>query len=74
MWEFGARLSEPDMRYAIKTGVAGAMLAAPAFIESTRSTFLKFRGEWALIAFFASMSLTVGQTNFLSFFRVVGTM
>lgn len=74
VWEFGARLGQPDMRYAIKTGLGGAMLAAPAFLEQTRATFLEYRGEWALIAYFATLSPTVGMTNFLSFFRITGTM
>ncbi|WOO77198.1 uncharacterized protein LOC62_01G000785 [Vanrija pseudolonga] len=73
-WKLGSRIREPDLQYAIKTGVAGAMLAAPAYIERTRPIFLEYRGEWALIAFFATMSPTVGQTNFLSFFRIVGTL
>lgn len=64
-WKLGSRIREPDLQYAIKTGVAGAMLAAPAYIERTRPIFLEYRGEWALIAFFATMSPTVGQTNFL---------
>lgn len=42
-----------------------AMLAAPAFTEIGRPIFLGFRGEWALIAYFATMSQTIGQTNFL---------
>lgn len=40
-----------------------AILAAPAFTEWGRPTFMEFRGEWALIAYFATMSPTVGQTN-----------
>lgn len=51
-----------------------AMLAAPAYTEWGRPMFLEYRGEWALIAFFATMSQTVGQTNFLSFFRIIGTL
>jgi hypothetical protein len=50
------------------------MLAAPAYTEAGRPIFLEYRGEWALIAFFATMSQTVGQTNFLSFFRIIGTL
>lgn len=65
VWTLGARLREPDMKYAVKTGLGGAILAAPAFAESTRATFLEYRGEWALIAYFATMSPTLGQTNFL---------
>jgi hypothetical protein len=45
------------------------MLAAPAYTEAGRPIFLEYRGEWALIAFFATMSQT-----FLSFFRIIGTL
>nr|XP_018261601.1 uncharacterized protein I303_06041 [Kwoniella dejecticola CBS 10117]OBR83759.1 hypothetical protein I303_06041 [Kwoniella dejecticola CBS 10117] len=64
-WRFGERLREPDMRYAIKTGLGGAILAAPAYTEAGRPFFLQYRGEWALIAYLAAISQTVGQTNFL---------
>jgi hypothetical protein len=66
------------------------MLAAPAYTEVGRPLFLEYRGEWALIAFFATMSPTLGQTNFVyvsgvmlgergltdgsSVFRVLGTL
>ncbi|WRT68516.1 uncharacterized protein IL334_005492 [Kwoniella shivajii] len=73
-WRFGERLREPDMRYAIKTGLGGAILAAPAYTEAGRPFFLQYRGEWALIAYLAAMSQTVGQTNWLSLARVVGTI
>lgn len=81
-WSFGERINQPDLRYALKVGLAGgewrvinadegeadekAMLAAPAYTEVGRPIFMEYRGEWALIAFFATMSPTVGQTNFLS--------
>ncbi len=41
------------------------MLAAPAFTEAGRPIFNEYRGEWALISYFATMSVTLGQTNFL---------
>ena len=50
LWAFGARLQDHDVKYAVKTGLATAMLAAPAFIEATRPTFMEYRGEWALIS------------------------
>ena len=50
VWAFGARLRENDMKYAIKAGMATAMLAAPAFFEVTRPLFVEYRGEWALIS------------------------
>lgn len=50
LWTFGGRLQDHDVKYAVKTGMATAILAAPAFIEATRPTFMEYRGEWALIS------------------------
>ncbi|KAF8269290.1 Fusaric acid resistance protein-like-domain-containing protein [Lactarius quietus] len=74
LWTFGGRLKDHDVKYAVKTGMATAILAAPAFIETTRPTFMEYRGEWALISFFVVMSPTIGATNFLSVHRVLGTL
>jgi hypothetical protein len=63
LWAFGARMKERDMKYAIKAGMATAMLAAPAFIEATRPLFMTFRGEWALISFFVVISPTIGAVS-----------
>ncbi|KAF8504112.1 Fusaric acid resistance protein-like-domain-containing protein [Gautieria morchelliformis] len=73
-WALGARLKEPDMKYAFKAGVATAMLAAPAFFDATRPWFVEYRGEWALVSFFIVISPFIGQTNFLSVVRVLGTI
>lgn len=50
IWALGARLRENDLKYAIKAGMATAMLAAPAFFDRTRPIFVEYRGEWALIS------------------------
>jgi hypothetical protein len=50
LWELGARMRDHDIKYAVKTGAATAILAAPAFFEATRPTFMEYRGEWALIS------------------------
>ncbi|KAG8975012.1 hypothetical protein FRB90_009653, partial [Tulasnella sp. 427] len=73
-WRLGARLRETDLKYAIKSGFAIAILALPAIIESTRPYFLRYRGEWALISCFVVLSPTIGQTNFLSVHRIGGTI
>ncbi|WVQ72128.1 hypothetical protein IAR50_001673 [Cryptococcus sp. DSM 104548] len=73
-WAIGERLRQPDAKYAIKTGMGGAMLAAPAFTEVGRPIFLRYRGEWALIAYFATINQTIGQTNFMSMARIAGTI
>ncbi|EGO00416.1 hypothetical protein SERLA73DRAFT_52646 [Serpula lacrymans var. lacrymans S7.3] len=74
LWELGARLKEHDLKYAFKAGMATAMLAAPAFFDSTRPVFMEYRGEWALISFFVVISPTIGATNHLSVHRVLGTL
>ncbi|KAF9792510.1 Fusaric acid resistance protein-like-domain-containing protein, partial [Thelephora terrestris] len=74
LWVIGGRLKEPDVKYAVKVGMATAVLAAPAFIRTTRPIFTEYRGEWALISFFVVMSPTIGGTNFLSVHRILGTL
>lgn len=49
-WAIGDRLKENDCKFSIKAGMATAMLAAPAFFESTRPFFNEYKGEWALIS------------------------
>lgn len=61
----GGRLEDSLLGFANSNRRCLAMLAAPAFTEIGRPIFLRFRGEWALIAYFATMSQTIGQTNFL---------
>ncbi|KIJ39387.1 hypothetical protein M422DRAFT_257704 [Sphaerobolus stellatus SS14] len=61
LWALGARIKEPDMKYAMKTGLATAMLAASAFWEGTRE-------------FFVVISPVLEQTNMLSLHRVLGTI
>jgi hypothetical protein len=50
LWTIGARLKERDLKYAVKAGMATAMLAMPAFFDATRPIFTEYRGEWALIS------------------------
>lgn len=50
LWAFGARMRQSDIKYAFKAGMGMAILAAPAFFDRTRPTFMHYRGEWALIS------------------------
>ncbi|KAK7001339.1 ArAE-2 domain-containing protein [Favolaschia claudopus] len=74
MWRTGNRLGENDTKYAVKAGMATALLAAPAFFDTTRPYFVEYWGDWALISFFIVISPTIGATNFLSLHRVLGTL
>nr|GAT47657.1 predicted protein [Mycena chlorophos] len=74
VWTIGTRLTESDAKYAIKAGMATALLASPAFFDSTRHIFVEYWGDWALISFFIVISPTIGATNYLSLHRVLGTI
>ncbi|KAJ7467034.1 Fusaric acid resistance protein-like-domain-containing protein [Mycena latifolia] len=74
VWAIGKRLTESDTKYAVKAGMATALLAAPAFFDKTRPIFVDLWGDWALISFFIVISPTIGATNFLSLHRVLGTV
>ncbi|KAJ6567833.1 Fusaric acid resistance protein-like-domain-containing protein [Mycena sp. CBHHK59/15] len=74
LWMVWKRLTESDTKYAVKAGMATALLAAPAFFDATRPFFVEFWGDWALISFFIVISPTIGATNFLSLHRVLGTL
>lgn len=50
IWLASKRFSERDLKYAVKVGVSAAMLAAPAFFDSTRTIFVQNWGDWALIS------------------------
>ena len=65
LWAVGARLRDHDIKYAVKTGLATAMLAAPAFIEETRPTFMEYRGEWALISVSARFFFSVAGVRMM---------
>lgn len=46
IWEVLERCRKNDIKYALKVGMATALLAAPAFSDTWRTTFLEFRMEW----------------------------
>ena len=50
LWTIGKRLRERDTKFAIKVGMATVILALPAFVDSTRETFVEYWGDWALIS------------------------
>ncbi len=74
LWVFQERLRQPDMKYAIKAGLGSVILASPAFFGPTRPIFLEYRGEWAMIAYFSSLSVSIGATNLLTLYRIIGTI
>ncbi|EPQ26564.1 uncharacterized protein PFL1_05886 [Pseudozyma flocculosa PF-1] len=74
VWSIGEFLREADTKFAIKAGAGSAILASPAFFESTRPTFKKFQMQWALVSFMVVLSPTLGQSNQMSLHRFLGTI
>ncbi|RXW25613.1 hypothetical protein EST38_g244 [Candolleomyces aberdarensis] len=74
LWEAGKLLKERNVKFAMRAGLAIALLAAPAFFDETRQFFVENQGDWALVSTFIVMSPTIGATNILSLQRVLGTL
>ncbi|KAJ3563310.1 hypothetical protein NP233_g9021 [Leucocoprinus birnbaumii] len=74
LWAIGDRMKERDIKFALKAGMATAILATPAFFDVTRPFFVQNWGDWALISFFVVISPTIGATNYLSLHRILGTL
>ena len=39
-----------NVKYAMKAGIAIALLASPAFFDATRPFFVEYQGDWALVS------------------------
>ncbi|KAF6761178.1 hypothetical protein DFP72DRAFT_880344 [Ephemerocybe angulata] len=63
IWEFGKLLKERNVKFAMRAGLAIALLASPAFFDSTRPFFVENQGDWALLSAFVVMSPTIGAVR-----------
>jgi hypothetical protein len=52
IWEIGKMLKERNVKFAMRAGLAIALLAAPAFFDGTRQFFVENQGDWALVSVF----------------------
>ncbi|PKY38564.1 hypothetical protein RhiirA4_336561 [Rhizophagus irregularis] len=74
MWKSLTWFRQFEVKYAFKAAVSTAILASPAFIESTRELFWQYRGEWACISMMVVMVPTVGGANLIGLYRACGTL
>lgn len=65
LWKIFRLSRRKDVKFAIRTGGALAILSVPSFLSHFRKLAMSLKLEWALISCFASLSPTVGQTNFM---------
>ena len=51
LWVALQTTKRPDVRFSIKCGIGAILLAAPAFVPSSRPIWVGYRGEWAMISY-----------------------
>ena len=61
-------------KYALKAALSTVVLLIPAFVDWSRPYFVQYRGEWAVISMLIIMVPTVGGTNVVGIYRIMGTI
>ncbi|RKP25699.1 hypothetical protein SYNPS1DRAFT_28574 [Syncephalis pseudoplumigaleata] len=72
--KLGDRLKQFKMRYAIKSALFAMLLIAPAFMDDWREVYQNYRGEWSVISMAVVMTPTVGGSNVVGIYRIIGTV
>ena len=73
LYRFTRPFRRDDVKFAIKVGIGAIIYSLPAFIESTRPFFVRWRGEWGLVSYMAVCCMTVGASNTTGINRFIGT-
>ncbi|KAI5467651.1 Fusaric acid resistance protein-like-domain-containing protein [Mariannaea sp. PMI_226] len=68
------KLARDDRKFGLKVGIGAAVWAMFAFLEATRDTYTRWRGEWGLLSFMIVCSMTVGASNTTGWARFLGTI
>ncbi|KAK3848266.1 MAG: Fusaric acid resistance protein-like-domain-containing protein, partial [Linnemannia gamsii] len=74
LWRFLHVFRSFQVKYAAKAAISTMVLLIPAFVDWTRPYFVQYRGEWALISMLIVMVPTVGGTNIVGIYRIMGTI
>lgn len=74
LWKFLHVFRSFQVKFAAKAAISTMVLLIPAFVDVTRPYFVKYRGEWALISMLVVMVPTVGGTNIVGLYRILGTV
>ncbi|GJJ77427.1 hypothetical protein EMPS_09786 [Entomortierella parvispora] len=74
LWKFLHVFRSFKFKYALKAALSAVVLLIPAFVDWTRPYFVQYRGEWALISMLIIMVPTVGGTNVVGIYRIMGTI
>ena len=73
LWRTLSFFRREDIKFAIKVGTGAALYALPSFLESTRSFYRHWRGEWGLLSYMLVCAMTLGASNTTGLARFIGT-
>lgn len=73
LWRATRVFRQDEVKFLIKVGLGAVAYAAPAFAQSTRPWFLRFRGEWGLLSYMLVIAQYQGAVNHVAFNRFGGT-
>ncbi|KAF9166550.1 hypothetical protein DFQ26_007622 [Actinomortierella ambigua] len=74
IWKFLHVFRSFKFKFAVKAACSAVLLMTPAFVDWTRPYFVQYRGEWAVISMTIVMVPTVGGTNIVGLYRILGTI
>ncbi|KAJ9624023.1 hypothetical protein H2203_005470 [Taxawa tesnikishii (nom. ined.)] len=73
VWQALRLFRQDDIKFATKVGVGAGLFALPSFLQSTRSFYSHWRGEWGLVSYMVVCSMTIGASNTTGLERFLGT-
>ncbi|CAG8604783.1 784_t:CDS:2, partial [Acaulospora colombiana] len=74
IWKSLSWFRQFQVKYAFKAAISAIVLVSPAFFDATRPTYYEYRGEWTCITMMVVMVPTVGGTNLVAIYRILGTL
>lgn len=73
LWENLRILRSSNFQFGLRTAIGAFFISIFAFVPATRSRFVSYRSEWALIIYCIMMSKSLGGTAMPAKWRFMGT-
>lgn len=73
LWRMMRVLRSRNVLHGIRVGMGAVILSLPAYLTSTRETFQRWHGEWAVITYMIIMARNLGAMSHNIPLRLVGT-
>ncbi|KAH3679021.1 hypothetical protein WICMUC_001216 [Wickerhamomyces mucosus] len=73
LWEFFSFFRKIEVQFGIRVGFGAFVLASLAYLPLTKTIFMEWRGEWALVTYSIIMNKSLGGTTMTVNWRILGT-